>query len=79
MTWRTSGDLGEFVTETRDLLRADVAANTIILTALENLAARGPNAYSDQEPRYGWWVSDGVVAGAYLQTPPFPVPLTELP
>jgi hypothetical protein len=79
MTWRTTSDLDEFVAATHDLLHADVAGNTIILTTLENLAARGPHTYSDQSPRYGWWSPGGVVAGAYLQTPPFPVLLTELP
>jgi len=79
MTWRTTSDLDEFVAATHDLLQADVAGNTIILTTLENLAVRGPHIYSDQAPRYGWWSADGVVTGAYLQTPPFPVLLTELP
>src|SRR5262245_953812 len=79
MTWRTTSDLDEFVGATRDLLHADIAANTIILTTLENLAVRGPNTYSDQTPRYGWWSTDGVVTAAYLQTPPYPVLLTELP
>jgi hypothetical protein len=79
MTWRTTSDLDEFVAATHDLLHADVAGNTIILTTLENLAARGPHTYSEQTPRYGWWSPDGVVTGAYLQTPPFPVLLTALP
>ena len=79
MTWRTTSDLDEFIAATHDLLHSDVAGNTIILTTLENLAVRGPHTYSDEAPRYGWWSMDGIVTGAYLQTPPFPVLLTDLP
>ena len=79
MAWRTTHDLDEFLTIAGDFLRAEPAANTIILTTLDNLANRGPHAYGDEDPRFGWWPEHGAVAGAFLQTPPHPPVLTTVP
>jgi hypothetical protein len=79
MTWRTTHDLDEFLTLAGGFLRAGAAANTIILTTLDNLANRGLHAYSDQDPRFGWWTEQGAVAGAFMHTPPHPPVLTVLP
>src|SRR5690349_12331952 len=79
MAWRTTHDLDEFLTIAGEFLRAEPAANTIILTSLNNLASRGPHAYGDEDPRFGWWTAQGAVAGAFMHTPPHPPVLTVVP
>jgi RimJ/RimL family protein N-acetyltransferase len=79
MTWRTTGDLHEFRAATGELLSVDSATNTLMLSTVDNLVSRGPHAYGDDDPRFGWWAPDGTVTGAYLQTPPHPVILSDLP
>jgi hypothetical protein len=79
VTWRATDSMDEFVAVAGDLLRADVAGNTVMLTVLENLTARGPYAFGPEAPRFGWWEQGSAAVGAYLQTPPYPVLLTELP
>jgi GNAT superfamily N-acetyltransferase len=41
-------------------------------------AARVPG-HADSLPLFGWWTAEGVVGGAFLHTPPFPVLLTGVP
>jgi FR47-like protein len=79
MAWRTTHDVDEFLSIAGEFLRAEPAANTIILTTLDNLANRGPHAYGELDPRFGWWMAHGAVVGAFLHTPPHPPVLTVVP
>jgi hypothetical protein len=54
--------------------------NTIQLVALDSLEARGPSAFGDVAPLFGWWQpAAGPVTAALMHTPPYPVLLTRLP
>ena len=79
MAWQLTEDLDTFLTTAGGFLRARPAANTIMLTATEQLRAKGAAAYGDVTPVFGWLASsDGSVAGAFMHTPPFPVVLTDM-
>ena len=80
MAWRLTGSLAEFLAAAGDHLRSDPVQNTVLLTVLETLRQSGSSAYGDSPPVYGWHESAvGEVAGAFLQTPPFPVLTAKLP
>jgi RimJ/RimL family protein N-acetyltransferase len=79
MAWTQTRSLDAFAETVGDLLRAEPVRNTVPLTLLAALDARGPSAFGDDPPRYGWHASGGVVDGAFLQTPPFPLLVAELP
>jgi RimJ/RimL family protein N-acetyltransferase len=79
MAWQLTEDLATFLTTAGGFLRARPAANTIMLTAVELLRAKGPAAYGDATPLFGWQADpDGTVAAAFLHTPPYPVVLTDM-
>jgi RimJ/RimL family protein N-acetyltransferase len=80
MPWTLSRDLDEFWAAAGDHLRAEPVLHTVPLTVLDRLGRRGPSAFGDDAPVYGWHESaDGPVDGAFFQTPPFPVLVTTLP
>lgn len=83
MTWTLSEDLDEFVAAAGAFLRSNPARNTVQLAALESLSARGPQVFGEGAPLFGWWrpvdSHGGAVAGAFMQTPPYPALLTRLP
>jgi len=80
MPWTLTRSLEVFAGMADDLLRSDPVRHTVPLTLLATLRASGPSVFGDDPPRYGWHASDGgVVDGAFLQTPPFPVLVAELP
>ncbi len=80
MPWTLTGSLDAFAETAGDLLRSDPVRHTVPLTLLATLRASGPSAFGDDPPRYGWHARDGgVVDGAFLQTPPFPVLVAALP
>jgi len=61
-------------------LRAEPVLHTVPLTVLDRLGRRGPSAFGDDAPVYGWHARAGSpVNGAFFQTPPFPVLVTTLP
>jgi predicted GNAT family acetyltransferase len=79
MAWQLTEDLETFLTTAGGFLRARPAANTIMLTAMELLRAKGPAAFGDVTPLFGWLASsDGIVAAAFMHTPPYPVVLTDM-
>jgi GNAT superfamily N-acetyltransferase len=79
MAWQLTEDLETFLTTAGGFLRARPAANTIMLTAVELLQAKGATAYGDTAPLFGWRTDpEGAVASAFLHTPPYPVVLTEM-
>ncbi|MFH7594068.1 GNAT family N-acetyltransferase [Streptomyces racemochromogenes] len=80
MTWTFSTDPAACPATARSAVAAHPVANTILLSVIDALERRGPQAYGDAEPVFGWWTgADGVVAGAVLHTPPFPLLLGVLP
>lgn len=80
MAWQLTEDLETFLSTAGGFLRASPAANTIMLTAMDLLRARGTGAYGDATPVFGWLASsDGSVASAFMHTPPYPLVLTDMP
>ena len=80
MPWTLTRDLDEFWAAAGDHLRAEPVLHTVPLTVLDRLGRRGPSAFGDDAPVYGWHEqTDGPVDGAFFQTPPFPVLVTTLP
>jgi len=78
MSWTITEDLDGCLAAAGDFLRADPARNTVFLSVLGTLIARGADALG---PRlFGWWQPDEDGArAACLQTGAFPVLLTEMP
>ena len=80
MPWTLTSSLDVFADTADDLLRAEPVRHTVPLTLLATLRARGPSAFGTDPPRYGWHRSaDGLLDGAVMQTPPFPVLVAALP
>jgi predicted GNAT family acetyltransferase len=80
MAWTLTGSLDDYVATAGEFLRSRPVHNTIQLTALESLRARGALAFGDVPPLFGWWRSAAAeVTAALLHTPPYPVLLTRLP
>jgi GNAT superfamily N-acetyltransferase len=79
MAWQLTEDLDAYLTVAGGFLRSAPALNTIMLGAAEALRARGPAAFGDAAPLFGWHAApDGTVDAAFLQTPPYPVVLTDM-
>jgi GNAT superfamily N-acetyltransferase len=80
MPWTLTRDLDEFWAAAGDHLRAEPVLHTVPLTVLDRLSRRGPSAFGDDAPVYGWHErAGGPVDGAFFQTPPFAVLVTTLP
>jgi RimJ/RimL family protein N-acetyltransferase len=80
MAWRLTDSLTEFLDAAGDHLRSEPVQNTVLLTVLETLRRRGPSAFADSPPVFGWHEAPGgSVDGAFLQTPPYPVLAAKLP
>jgi GNAT superfamily N-acetyltransferase len=74
MAWLLAHSLDDFLGAAERFLLADPVGNTVPLTVLATLRERGPAAYTDQPPLFGWHeTSSGAADGAFLQTPPLPV------
>ena len=64
MSWHLSDDVGEFLEQAGDFLRSRPVENTIPLTLADTLRARGPHAFGNGDPIFGWWTADdGKVRG----------------
>lgn len=80
MTWTFSSDLAAYLAAARPAIAAEPVANTSLLTVIDALERRGPDAYGPDAPFFGWWTGeDGAVAGALLCTPPYPLLIGTLP
>jgi GNAT superfamily N-acetyltransferase len=86
MTWTTTGDPDAFLDAAGAFLRAAPAANSVTLTTVEALRARGDGAAGDSvrgdqaPPLLAWWrAPDGDVTGAAMQTTPYPLHLSTMP
>ena len=80
MPWTLTRNIDEFLAAAEDHLQAEPVLHTVPLTVLDSLRKRGPAAYGDDAPVYGWHESAGrQIDGAFLQTPPFPLLVATLP
>jgi RimJ/RimL family protein N-acetyltransferase len=81
MTWHLTADVSAFAENAGSFLRSSPVRHTVLLTVTGTLLSRGPHAYGRSDPILGWWTDDrtGEVSGALLQTPPYPLTLTEVP
>jgi predicted GNAT family acetyltransferase len=80
MSWTITGNLGDYLAAAGEYLRSDPVRHTIPLTATETLRVRGPAAFGQIPPLFGWWqAADGEITAALLHTAPYPLLLTALP
>lgn len=80
MTWRITSDVSAFAEKAGPFLRSSPVRHTVLLTVLAALRSRGPHAYGESDPLLGWWTTPtGEVSGVLMQTPPYPLTLTEVP
>lgn len=80
MTWQLTDDIVAFDEATGAFLAAEATRNTLLISIPAVLRRRGPLAFGDQSPRYGWFEdADAQVRAALVQTPPHPMLLSELP
>ena len=80
MAWTLTGDVAEYLTTAGDFLCSRAAENTVQLAATETVRVRGPAAFGDEAPLFGWWAAPGgPVSAAFMHTPPFGVTLTPAP
>jgi GNAT superfamily N-acetyltransferase len=69
MSWTTTADPEAFLAAAGTFLRADPAANSVLLTRVETMRERPA-----EDELLGFWAAppDGAVAGAFMHTPPYP-------
>jgi hypothetical protein len=79
MGWIVTGDIAEYDETAGCFLRSRPVENTVLITVLESIRARGLTAYGDAPAVMGAWMSAGCVAGAFVHTPPFPLLLSVMP
>jgi GNAT superfamily N-acetyltransferase len=81
MAWHLTSDLGAFDDAAGDHLRSAPVSQTLPLTVLDTLRLAGPHAFgSPDPPLFGWWTDEsGRVAGAFVQTPPYPLVFARTP
>ncbi|MBC6461349.1 GNAT family N-acetyltransferase [Actinomadura sp. HBU206391] len=80
MSWVITGDIAEYDEAAGGFLRSRPVENTVLVTVLESLRARGLTAYGDAPAVLGAWLpAAGCVAGAFVYTPPFPLLLSVMP
>jgi len=80
MAWQLTDSLDEFERVAAPHLLADPVRQTVPLTVLASLRHRGPSAFGNSPPIFGWHRrDDGTVDGALLQTPPYPLLLADVP
>ncbi|GLY72520.1 GNAT family N-acetyltransferase [Actinoallomurus iriomotensis] len=80
MDWATTSDVARFDAIAGGFLRSRPVENTVLVTVLEALRARGAAAYGDTPAVLGSWLpAAGCVSGAFVHTPPFPMLLSLMP
>jgi FR47-like protein len=76
MSWFMTADVGEFLAEAGEFLRAEPARNSVMLTVTADLLAAGAEA-GDGGTLFGWWRPGPEPPGAaFMHTPGFPVMLS---
>ena len=77
--WQFTEDVDEFLVRAGDFLRSRPDLHTVHLTVTAQLRRRGPHAYGDDPPFFGFLTrGDGGVAAALLHTPPYALNATRL-
>src|SRR3982750_4697551 len=79
MTWELTDSVEHFEATAGAFLRSRPVQHTVLLTLVDTLRRRGLRAYGEGSPVFGFWRTDGTVAGVLLQTPPHPMIFSELP
>jgi RimJ/RimL family protein N-acetyltransferase len=80
MSWVITGDITAYDAVAGGFLRSRPVENTVLVTVLESLQARGLTAYGNAPAVLGsWMAAAGCVAGAFVHTPPFPMLLSTMP
>ena len=81
MAWTTTGDPDAFLDAAGAFLRAAPAANSVVLTTVEALRARGADGRAGTpEPVFAWWQPAGeAVGGAAMHTAPHPLHVGAMP
>ena len=74
MAWHITASVEEFLAGAGDFLHARPVENTLLLTITDVLRQRGPHAFGDGTPVFGWCGD-----GAFLRTPPRGALLTDMP
>jgi RimJ/RimL family protein N-acetyltransferase len=78
MGWHATASVDEFLAAAGDFLRSRPVENTVPLSLATTLRVSGLHHYGPDDPIFGWY-AEGPVAGAFLQTPPYPLLLTTVP
>ncbi|MFF7470901.1 GNAT family N-acetyltransferase [Streptomyces sp. NPDC008092] len=77
--WHFTDDVDEFLARAGDFLHSRPDLHTVHLTVTAQLRRRGPRAYGDDPPFFGFLArGDGSVAAALLHTPPYTLNVTRL-
>lgn len=78
MGWTTTDSLAAFRDAAGPFLARRPVEHSVPRTICGTLERRGPGAYGEDPPRFGWWrpAEGGEVEAVYLQTPPHPPLLT---
>ena len=80
MAWTITDDVHEFLAAAGDWLRTSTAENTLMLTVAEACRLGSAPAPADVPEAFGWWTDEhGLVVGACMQTPPFPLLISATP
>ncbi|MCX4783390.1 GNAT family N-acetyltransferase [Streptomyces sp. NBC_01264] len=83
MPWTFTSDLPAYLAAARPAIAADPVVNTSLMTVVDALERRGPDAYGADAPLFGWWTdqraADAAVVGALVHTPPHPLLIGALP
>jgi RimJ/RimL family protein N-acetyltransferase len=79
MAWTLTDDIGTYNSAVSKLLGSQPERYTVLMTVLSSLVEHGPHFYGAANPVMGWWSQDGAVRAAFLQTPPHPLHITQLP
>jgi predicted GNAT family acetyltransferase len=65
MTWHITDSVDDFLAGAGEFLRSRPVENTVLLTVSGTVRQRGPGAYGDEPPVFGWCDD-----AAFLRTPP---------
>jgi hypothetical protein len=74
MMWHITDSVDDFLAGAGEFLRARPVENTVLLTVSDTVRKRGPAAYGDEPPVFGWCDD-----GAFLRTPPRGAVLSAMP
>ena len=77
--WVLTADVEEFLAAASGFLKAERVQNTVLLTVSETVRVRGPEMFGADPPLFGCWGDSDGVAGAFVESPPYPMLLSRIP